>query len=125
MLAKPLEFKNLSLDDRGYDDDLTTQKIGDSDTRLMEMLAAQAAHRDGSANASEDEDAVASNEKMSDEEKRDVLQKALNMAASNGDVERIERILKGRAKDFVDIDAPDEEGTAPIIYASCFVRNIV
>lgn len=88
------------------------------------MLAAQAAHRDGSANVSEDEDAVASNEKLSDEDKKDVLQKALNMAASNGDVDRIERIFKGKAKDYVDIDAPDEEGTAPIIYASCFVRTL-
>ncbi len=121
VLAKPLQFGNLSLDDREYDEDLTTQKIGDSDTRLMEMLAAQAAHRDGSA--SEDEDAVASDDKLSEDEKRDTLQKALNMAASNGDVERIERILNGKAKEFVDIDAPDEEGTAPLIYASCFVSQ--
>jgi hypothetical protein len=117
-LAKPLQFNNLSLD-TNYDDDLTTQTIGDSDTRLMEMLAAQAAHRDGSA--SEDEDAVASNDKLSEGEKRDILQKALNMAASNGDVDRIERILGGKAKSFVDVNAPDEEGTAPLIYASCFV----
>jgi hypothetical protein len=83
VLAKPLQFSNLSLDDDAYgDDDLMTQKIGDSDTRLMEMLAAQAAHRDGSAH--EDEEAVASNEKLSDGEKRDMLQKALNMAASTG-----------------------------------------
>lgn len=119
MLAKPLQFNNLSLEDNSYDADLTTQKVGDSDARLMEMLAAQAAHRDGSA--SEDEDAVASNDKLTDSEKKDILQKALNMAASNGDVDRIERILKGKAKELVDIDAPDEEGTAPLIYASCFV----
>ena len=91
----------------------------DSDARLMEMLAAQAAHRDGSAD--EDEDAVATNEKLSDSDKKDTLQKALNMAASNGDVERIQKILGGKAKEFVDINAPDEEGTAPLIYASCFV----
>ena len=121
VLAKPLQFSNLSLDDDGYDDDLTTQKIGDSETRLMEMLAAQAAHRDWAA--SEDEDTVASNDKLSADEKKDILQKALNMAASNGDVERIERILKGPAKEFVDINAPDEEGTAPLIYASCFVSD--
>lgn len=87
----------------------------------MEMLAAQAAHRDGSA--SEDEDAVATDEKLSLEEKKDILQKALNMAASNGDVDRIERILEGKAKDLIDLDAPDEEGTAPLIYASCFVSS--
>ena len=119
ILAKPLQFNNLSLDDNDYDDDVSAQKIGDSDTRLMEMLAAQAAHRDGSA--TEDEDAVASNDKLSDDEKKEVLQKALNMAASNGDVERIQRILSGKAKAFVDLNAPDEEGTAPLIYASCFV----
>jgi hypothetical protein len=123
VLAKPLQFNSLSLDDNGYDDDLPSQKVGDSDARLMEMLAAQAAHRDGSA--SEDEDAVASDEKLSEDEKKDILQKALNMAASNGDVERIQRILGGKAKQYVDIDAPDEEGTAPLIYASCFVsKNI-
>jgi hypothetical protein len=109
------------LDDNGYVDDLMTQKLEDSDARLMEMLAAQAAHRDGSAD--EDEDAVATNEKLSDAEKRDTLQKALNMAASNGDVERIQKILGGEAKEFVDINAPDEEGTAPLIYASCFVST--
>ncbi|EHL03303.1 putative Dilute domain-containing protein C25B8.08 [Glarea lozoyensis 74030] len=114
-LAKPLQFNSLSLEDNDYDDDLTNQKISDSDTRLMEMLAAQAAHRDGTA--SEDENAVASDEKLTEPEKKDTLQKALNMAASNGDVERILRILNGKAKDFVDIDAPDEEGTAPLIYA--------
>ena len=123
VLAKPLQFNSLSLDDNGYDDDLTSQKVGDSDARLMEMLAAQAAHRDGSA--SEDEDAVASDEKLSEDEKKDILQKALNMAASNGDVERIQRILGGKAKQYVDIEAPDEEGTAPLIYASCFVSMIL
>jgi len=121
VLAKPLEFKNLSLGTDEFEDDITKQKIGDSDNRLMEMLAAQAAHRDGSA--SEDEDAVATDEKLSLEEKKDILQKALNMAASNGDVDRIERILQGKAKDLIDLDAPDEEGTAPIIYASCFVSS--
>lgn len=114
VLAKPLQFSNLSLDD-GNDDVMK----GDSDARLMEMLAAQAAHRDGSV--SEDEDAVAGDDKLSESEKRDALQKALNMAASNGDVERIQRILGGKAKDFVDVNAPDEEGTSPLIYASCFV----
>jgi hypothetical protein len=121
VLAKPLQFNNLSLDDPEYGDDLA-QRSGDSDSRLMEMLAAQAAHRDGSI--SEDEDAIAADEKLSEDEKRDRLQKALNMAASNGDVERIERILGGKAKQYVDLDAPDEEGTAPLIYASCFVSAV-
>jgi hypothetical protein len=88
----------------------------------MEMLAAQAAHREGSAY--EDEETIAMSEELSETEKKELLQKALNMAASNGDVDRIHRILGGKAKPFVDPDAPDEEGTAPLIYASCFVSTI-
>ena len=120
VLAKPIQFNNPSLEDPEYDDGLTLQRTVDSDSRLMEMLAAQAAHRDGSA--SEDEDIIAMSTDLSEAEKKDLLQKALNMAASNGDVDRIKRILNGKAKQFVDLDAPDEEGTAPLIYASCFVR---
>jgi hypothetical protein len=88
----------------------------------MEMLAAQAAHREGSAY--EDEETIATSEELSEIVKKDLLQKALNMAASNGDVDRINRILDGKAKSFVDLDAPDEEGTAPLIYASCFVSMV-
>ncbi|KAL3428200.1 Dilute domain-containing protein C25B8.08 [Phlyctema vagabunda] len=122
VLAKPLQFNSLSLNDSEYDD-ITAQTIEDSDSRLMGMLAAQAAHRDGSG--SEDENAVVSNDKLSENEKRDVLQKALNMAASNGDVDRIQKILSGKAKSYVDVNAPDEEGTAPLIYASCFGHDAV
>ncbi|KAI9772190.1 MAG: hypothetical protein M1839_002508 [Geoglossum umbratile] len=118
--ARPLSF-NLALGDYTFEDEVTTRRIEDSDNRLMEMLAAQAAHRDGFA--TEDEDEIAQSERLPATEKRDALQKALNMAASNGDVERIQRIVNGKAKEYVDLDAPDEEGTAPLIYASCFVSD--
>lgn len=118
-VAQPLKFSNLSLEDSMYDVDMPAPSHVENDSRLMEMLAAQAAHRDGSA--SEDEDAIATNGKLSTEEKKEMLQRTLNMAASNGDVERIHRLLNGEAKEFVDINASDEEGTAPLIYASCFV----
>ena len=86
----------------------------------MEMLAAQAAHR-GDGSATEDEEAIATDNKLSDAQKKAVLQKSLHNAASNGDVDQIERLLQGSARIYVDINGPDEEGTAPIIYASCFV----
>ncbi|KAH9908033.1 hypothetical protein F4778DRAFT_720044 [Xylariomycetidae sp. FL2044] len=117
MLAKPLQFSDLTLDDPNYDQDLT-RGMPDSDTRLMEMLAAQAQHHGGKA--FEDEDAIATDEKLSDEEKRSMLQKALNMAASNGDLAHVQKILQGKAKAFVDVNAPDEDGTPPLVYASCF-----
>jgi hypothetical protein len=117
ILAKPLSFNDLTLDDN-YGDDLT--KGGpESEARLMEMLAAQAAH--AASAAFEDEDAIAEDEHRSEEEKRDILQKAFIMAASNGSVESINKILNGSARRYVDINAPDEEGTTALIYASCFV----
>ncbi|PGH06700.1 hypothetical protein AJ80_08117 [Polytolypa hystricis UAMH7299] len=134
--AKPLSF-SLALDDRSHDDDhdlhshYTTHKylggddsssirhLEDSDARLMEMLAAQAAHREVESTGA-DEDDIALDQKMTDAEKRDVLQKSLNMAASNGDVERVRKLLDGKAREYVDVNMPDEEGTVPLIYASCF-----
>ena len=86
------------------------------------MLAAQAAHReDGSAAG--DEEAIATDKKLSDTEKKSMLQKSLHNAASNGDVEQVGRVLQDPARKYVDINGPDEEGTAPIIYASCFVSS--
>lgn len=139
--AKPLSF-SLALDDHSHDDEHTLQaqygrglvasldddnastitaRLEDSDARLMEMLAAQAAHRELES-LDADEDAIASDEKLTDEEKRKILQRSLNMAASNGDVDRVHKLVGGKAKDYVDVNMPDEEGTVPLIYASCFVR---
>ena len=117
IVAKPLAFDNLTLDDPNYAEDLT-KGMPDSDTRLMEMLAAQAQHHGG---AFEDENAVATDEKLSEDEKRSMLQKALTMSASNGDLEHVNTILNGKARPFVDINAQDEDGTPPLVYASCFV----
>ena len=117
---QPLAF-NLSLDDEAGDES-GIQGERDNDSRLMEMLAAQAAHReDGSVGA--DEEAVVADEKIPEVQKKAMLQKSLHNAASNGDVEQIGRLLKGSARKFIDINGPDEEGTAPIIYASCFVSG--
>ena len=119
MPAQPLAF-NLSLDNNGDDDAAAAQRLEENDSRLMEMLAAQAAHREeGSAGG--DEEAIAKDQKMSDSQKKAILQRSLHNAASNGDVEQVAKLLCGAARKFIDINGPDEEGTAPIIYASCFV----
>ncbi|KAL2112337.1 hypothetical protein VUR80DRAFT_7911 [Thermomyces stellatus] len=120
MLAKPLDFGDLSLEDK--DDDARPSPIS-NEARLMEMIAAQAAHSAGPGFG--DEDTIAADEKLSEDEKRDMLQKSLNMAASNGDTERINKILSGKAREFVDINAPDEDGTPALIYASCFGHESV
>ncbi|KAH8899564.1 hypothetical protein GQ53DRAFT_777186 [Thozetella sp. PMI_491] len=121
MLAKPLTFNDLTLNDPNYDEDLT--KGGpDSETRLMEMLAAQAAHSTGGYR---DEDEIASDKDLSEAEKKDLLQRAFTMAASNGNVESVTKILEGKAKEYVDVNAPDEDGTPPLVYASCFGHDSV
>lgn len=118
--AQPLGFK-LSLDDHDFESDsLTQQRLEDNENRLMEMLAAQAAHR-GEGSADADEDSIFASKDLSEEDKTSILQKMLHNASSNGDVDRVRRILQGKPKQYIDINAPDEEGTAPIIYASCFV----
>lgn len=90
----------------------------------MEMLAAQAAaHQAG--DALEDENAIAGDEKLSNDEKKDMLQKGLNMAASNGDVAKVRSLLQGKSKEYIDVNMPDEDGTPPLIYASCFGHESV
>jgi hypothetical protein len=117
--ARALTF-DLHLDTPAYDDEETFARIQDNDSRLMEMVAAQAHHRaDGSPG--QDEDAIAMDEKLSVDEKKAALQKSLNMAASNGDVARIQKLVGGSAKQYVDVNQTDDEGTVPLIYASCFV----
>ena len=100
-------------------DDAAGNAPQDSEARLMEMLAVSASHQ--KAPGIEDEEAVANDEKLSEPEKKELLQKAITMAASNGDVEKVKKILNGKARDFVDLNASDEDGTPPLIYASCFV----
>lgn len=121
--AKPLSF-SLALDDHTHDSEheLRNRDMEDSDARLMEMLAAQAAHREVDSLGA-DEETIAADESLTVAEKRDILQKSLNMAASNGDVERVRKLVQGSAKSFVDANKPDEEGTVPLIYASCFVSS--
>lgn len=72
-----------------------------------------------------DDDVIAADEKLPMEEKKTILQKALNMAASNGDTERVKKLVGGRPKQFIDVNRPDEEGTVPLIYAGCFGHEAV
>ena len=120
--ARALTF-DLQLDTPAYDESETFARIQDSDSRLMEMVAAQAHHREGTPGG--DEEVIAMDDNISDDEKRETFQKSLNMAASNGDVARIRKLVGGRAKAYVDVNKTDEEGTVPLIYASCFGHSDV
>ncbi|KAH8677467.1 DIL domain-containing protein [Xylariales sp. PMI_506] len=124
IVAKPLRFGELTLDDSNYAQD-ASKGMADSDTRLMEMLAAQAQHHGDEGLVNADADAIASDEKLSEDEKKSILQKALAMAASNGDLNQVKKVLGGKARPFVDVNAPDEDGTPPLVYASCFGHESV
>lgn len=86
----------------------------------MEMLQAQAAGNQAGYGL-EDEQTILNDENLSESEKKDRLQKAMIMAASNGDAEKVTRLLGDKVRDYVSVDVPDEDGTPPLIYASCFV----
>ena len=117
--ARPLDF-DLQLDTPAYDDAESFARMQDSDSRLMEMVAAHRHTTEKTAAPAEMKMSLRQMSKTNEEEKKQVLQKALNMAASNGDVTRIRKLVGGRAKAFVDVNLADEEGTVPLIYASCF-----
>ena len=112
---------NLSLNDFEAEERTPTPQPSrkEINARLDKMLQAQAAYKE-SATAGEDEEDVAKDDKLSDDDKRAVLQKILNLASSNGDLDRSKRLLTGKARNFVDINAPDDGGTPPLVYASCF-----
>ena len=120
--ASPLAFK-LAIDD-GDSEATFSPSVEDNDSRLMEMLAAQAAHRED-ASIPEDDSAIILDKSLSEDEKKRLLQKSLHMAASNGDIDRVRRLITGDAKSFIDVNAADDEGTAPLIYASCFGHHEV
>ncbi|KAG0349102.1 hypothetical protein BG004_001927 [Podila humilis] len=56
---------------------------------------------------------------ISDKDKRIKLSKLFSRAASNGDMNRVADILDN-FRDWIDIEAQDEDGTTPLIYAACF-----
>ena len=83
------------------------------------MLATQARSADVDTGETEEEEVL--NEKsLSRDQKKQALQDFLFLAASNGDAERVSRLVRGKASDLIDFDGVDAEGTPPLVYASCF-----
>lgn len=110
---------SLALEEHDYSDEHAVQTLEESDDRLVQVLASQSRSKEGRSLVSDDE-AIVSDEKLSEIEKRKTLQGILTMAASNGETRRVQQLLSGAANPYLDINAPDVEGTPPLIYASCF-----
>jgi hypothetical protein len=117
MPARPLNF-NLSLDEPNFGGD-DMQQLEDSDSRLVQMLAHQARLKNDNSGTG-DEAKVVADDQLSNEEKREALQGLLHLACSNGEIDRVQRLVTGKAKEYIDVDAVDAEGTPPLVYASCF-----
>ncbi|KAG5513245.1 hypothetical protein PMAC_001615 [Pneumocystis sp. 'macacae'] len=79
------------------------------------------------AQSSENQDvSVLTEEFLTEEEKRGILQSAFIRAASHGDIERIESMLRGKAREYIDLDGCDETGGTAIIFAACYGhQNVV
>ncbi|KAG0214354.1 hypothetical protein BGX28_002171 [Mortierella sp. GBA30] len=56
---------------------------------------------------------------ISDKDKKIKMSKLLSRASSNGDMNRVADMLDN-FRDWIDIEAQDEDGTTPLIYAACF-----
>lgn len=110
---------NLSLNEPD-DDARTSQELAENDARLAQMLAVQARMNDEDDNAESAEDGVLTDEDLSEQERKQMLQDFLFMAASNGDDARVNRLVTGKAAQYVQVNAVDSEGTPPLVYASCF-----
>jgi len=114
----------LSLEDPSYDLDYAPPSIDEKDIRFKQMIAAQAVYRETGSHVG-DENKIASDEQMSDSAKKETLKRVLFMAASTGDLQGLQRLLTGAAKTYVDVNVSDEDGTTPLIFASCFGHDKV
>src|SRR6185312_11838216 len=66
-----------------------------------------------------DENVVANHRKLTEEEKRAKLRKIFSSSCSNGNLEKVVSMLKN-VRSYIDINAQDEDGITPLIYAACF-----
>ncbi|CAJ0829907.1 13068_t:CDS:2 [Entrophospora sp. SA101] len=71
-----------------------------------------------------DESLIISNESLSEDEKRTKINKIFSRVVSNGNAEQVSKLLEN-AKKYIDLDAQDEDGTTPLIYAACFGHESV
>lgn len=68
-----------------------------------------------------DDERVIDRTDLDDAAKRQRMNKLLSRAASSGDLAKVNHLLKDeRLRAYIDVDAKDEDGATPLIYAACF-----
>ncbi|KAF2720978.1 hypothetical protein K431DRAFT_285240 [Polychaeton citri CBS 116435] len=110
---------NLALHEPDNDDAFDQASFGNDEARIAQMLAAQRAQDTEDTGEAAEAD-ILEDANMSQEQKAQALQDFLFMAASNGDAQRLRRLVTGQSGQLVRLDSTDAEGTPPLVYASCF-----
>lgn len=118
--------------------DEMTQHMAESYRQLSEVLGNRislpsAASSEGGADSSysptfdvpsdneEDVDEVLDRNDWDDDKKRFKMNKLFSRAVSSGDVDRVTQLLSNdKTKEYIDVNAKDEDGATPLIYAACF-----
>lgn len=114
-MSRPLNF-NLALQEPDGDEAFG----GNDDARIAQMLAVQAKQPDDDHGEGAEEE-ILRDSKLSKEQKSKALHELLFMAASNGDAQRVLRLVRGNeTSDLIDINSVDEENTPALVYAACF-----
>ncbi|KAG5459838.1 MAG: ankyrin repeat-containing domain protein, partial [Olpidium bornovanus] len=98
-----------------------------ADAEFLALLSSNAASATGPVgeldvlfDESVDEAELARREDIPVDGRIERLRCILSRAVGNGDARRVERILNQVPREFIDLNAKDEEGSAPLIYAACF-----
>ncbi|CAO3613744.1 unnamed protein product [Cunninghamella echinulata] len=75
----------------------------------------------------DNEKAVLESTQLNNSTKKIKLNKIFSRAASSGDLEHVQRLLnpQNRYREYIDINVKDEDGTTPLIYASCFGKYTI
>lgn len=111
------QYENMSYDEM-------SQRIAESYKQLSDILGNRISlpstiSTSTTVDTEELDENVFEREDMDDTLKRQKCTKLFLKSASSGDLERVLHYLKTK-KEYIDINAKDEDGTTPLIYAACF-----
>ncbi|ORZ11847.1 hypothetical protein BCR42DRAFT_96944 [Absidia repens] len=101
--------------------DITPSSTSSDKTNSMEGDRPQLLQEGEGDDDSLDEQQIVDNNDLDEYTKKRKLTKLFWRAASSGDSDKVHTLLQNdTTKALVDIDAKDEDGTTPLIYAACF-----
>ncbi|KAI8072771.1 hypothetical protein BC940DRAFT_316235 [Gongronella butleri] len=111
------QYENMSYDEM-------SQRLQESYKQLSEMIGS----RESSTATTNDDSDTDDNDDNDDQwleledeaKKKTKLAKVFWRACSSGDSEKVQKLLNDPFRPFIDVNNKDDDGTTPLIYASCF-----